>query len=1103
MIGWDDFELFEIATATENKETVLICEEQNTNFERLMERLFSAAKKKLGGSSTNSLRESREIKNITNLTINDLQHSTSTRTRQTTINSFQLETCSKSEYEAGTLERPESDNEIYSLYVQAMQKLGVDVEKVPSLKNKSSAEMWQMVCTAGLQERDDKNTPEFFANALGNESKNMHLNVNFLKSLRIELASKPLSWNDDFARFGGWEAIIDALKRLRSIKNLDSKLPPLRELMKIFRAFTNNKLGLEFVFGHSRRAHESLSVLVEIFSVPCSQCRMVALETSVMAALIDDSRLVPTIVEAFRLGKNFVGFSSMLTDAFNSIRSTKDQDAYRILLDSMILINNLIGHGYEINDLEFRMKLRSEIYGTELRKAFNRYKTINDSRLTSHCETFLQKTQADSAEFMARFDRSDQDMKTPLNLMQTVAEVLEDDTLSQDALLSLLMKMLMLSSKSPERLKYITAVDGMLEEVIALSGGFGIDLENVSFKGKEEKAAFLLMQRTKEKLEMELKHSNKRLDNLNKAQAEFESQVEIKAQRIMALAQEKKQLQEDHENLRKQDVEEIQRLKDEIDDLKKNNTVVQMSNLNLDSPVLELGSNVVISSFMPQIGLNAPPPPPPPPPMPFVTRLPPPPPPMPFGLNAIPSAPILPMSPGMSAPPPPPMLAGMPGTIPPPPTMVGLPSPLPQTQIRNKPKPIGKTRQLQWEKLSQIKGTIWEELDPATWEGKIDYQGLELTFKYDPQISKQSFPEERRTSFSTSGSALMDPKKARNMQIILGRLKLSYQELRTSLLRMDETIWTESIAHEIIKYLPNQSELDDIVRHYDEPKNLIELKVTAERISFELSKIKGLEDRLRSIELIAFVGDWHVDALEKLNSLLSGLDELKEKDSLKSFLELVLATGNFLNFGTYKANAQGFKIDSLLKIRDMKATEGKSNLLAFLLDFLHRTKPDLLNLPADIKNTTLSNKVSLDGMMEIVAEKRRTLNRLEILLENYKKANYEDLNGGFDKYQTIVEPFVAEAKDNIKLVEEKLNRANQEFSDILKYFGDDGNFKTPQDFFNIFSDFAADFDRIKIELTAAITDETDLKKKISGVLKSQDDQGRNLIDNILGAARTI
>ena len=47
MIGWDDFELFEIATATENKETVLICEEQNTNFERLMERLFSAAKKNL------------------------------------------------------------------------------------------------------------------------------------------------------------------------------------------------------------------------------------------------------------------------------------------------------------------------------------------------------------------------------------------------------------------------------------------------------------------------------------------------------------------------------------------------------------------------------------------------------------------------------------------------------------------------------------------------------------------------------------------------------------------------------------------------------------------------------------------------------------------------------------------------------------------------------------------------------------------------------------------------------------------------------------------------------------------------------------------------
>lgn len=422
---------------------------------------------------------------------------------------------------------------------------------------------------------------------------------------------------------------------------------------------------------------------------------------------------------------------------------------------------------------------------------------------------------------------------------------------------------------------------------------------------------------------------------------------------------------------------------------------------------------------------------------------------------------------------------------------------------RIRPKPAGKTRQLQWEKLPQVKGTIWESLNDAKWESEIDYTGLENAFKYDPKISKQAFPQERRISFTTTGSALMDPKKARNMQIILGRLKLSPQELRTSLLRMDAAIWTDSIVHEIIKYLPNQSELEYIARFYDDPDNSTDgLKATAERMALEMSKVKGLEDRLCSIELKEMIGYWHVEAGEQLDLLLNGIDELKKKNSLKSFLELVLATGNFLNSGTYKANANGFKIDSLLKIRDMKTTEGSSNLLMYLLDFLHRTKSELLNLPVDIRNTTNSGKISLDGMTEMLAEKKRTISRLGKLVYNYKTGNFEDHNGGFDRYLSVIEPFLAEAEIHIEVVEEKLKRAHQEFAEILKYFGDDGNFKSPQDFFTVFSDFSADFERIKHELLSAVADETDLKKKISCVLKSQDEEGRNLIDNILGAART-
>lgn len=627
MIGYYEFEDC-IAKATNNDDkTEEVIPLKTTKKEpKIMDRIFSAARKKLGGSS-NSLKESREFQTT------ELQHSKSTRTRQTTASSLQLEVGKSDNFE-----RPESDAEIYSLYVQAMDKLGVDVEKIPALKNKSVNEMWQMVCSAGMQERDDRNTPEYFANTLGNESKNAHLNLNFLKALRIELGSKPLGWNEDFSRFGGWDAVIEAFCKVKGIKQLEIKLPALIELMKILRAFTNNKFGLEFVFREPQRAQASLSALIDVLVVPCMQCRLGALETTLMAALIEDYRLVPVIVKAFKQGNNFKTFSSLLTEAFNSIRSVKDTDYYTFLLDSMLLINSIISYGYETNDLDFRMSVRSAIFTSELKKAMNKYKLLNDERLTGRVDSYLSKTESDAAEFMAKFGRTEMDLKTPLSLMQAVVEVLEDDGVAQDAILGLLTKILVLTSKSAGSVKYIAAVDSLFDEAIKISQGYGVDFENLSFKGKEEKAAFLTLKKTKETLENNLSHANKRVENLTKLHAELESHIEAKGERILALTQEKKQLQDEFENKKREDEEEIKRLSDEIQELRKmaeNVGTLQMANLSLDSPVENTQTTCPPSPPPLPVGFNVPPPPPL-----HIGFNAPPPPPLPVGFNAPPPPPV-------------------------------------------------------------------------------------------------------------------------------------------------------------------------------------------------------------------------------------------------------------------------------------------------------------------------------------------------------------------------------------------------------------------------------------------------------------------------------
>jgi hypothetical protein len=332
-------------------------------------------------------------------------------------------------------------------------------------------------------------------------------------------------------------------------------------------------------------------------------------------------------------------------------------------LDSVILINSIIAFGYETNDLEFRLKLRSEIASCEFKKAFNKYKALNDKTLTVHCETYLHKAQADGDEFMAQFDKNEYDMKNPLSLMQTVVEVLEKDQLTLDAFMGFMTKMLLVSSKSEGRLEFVAAIDALFEEAIAISKGSAIELDKLTFKGKEEKAVFLQMKKKVEKLEEDLLHASKRNENLTQIQSEMEGQLELKGQRIKALFEEKSKLKFDLDLNLQESEAELRKLRDELKKFQEVNETLRMANLNLDSPISEASNSAIVGACSP---------PPPPPPLPASIGTIPPPPPLPTqtgsGIpefppflmtksNSPPSplAPPFPLSHISGAPPPPPM----------------------------------------------------------------------------------------------------------------------------------------------------------------------------------------------------------------------------------------------------------------------------------------------------------------------------------------------------------------------------------------------------------------------------------------------------------------
>lgn len=67
-------------------------------------------------------------------------------------------------------------------------------------------------------------------------------------------------------------------------------------------------------------------------------------------------------------------------------------------------------------------------------------------------------------------------------------------------------------------------------------------------------------------------------------------------------------------------------------------------------------------------------------------------------------------------------------------------------------------------------------------------------------------------------------------------------------------------------------------------------------------------------------------------------NKLRKSRLFLKLLEAVLKTGNRMNDGTYRGGAQAFRLDTLLKLSDVKGTDGKTTLLHFVVQEIIRSE---------------------------------------------------------------------------------------------------------------------------------------------------------------------
>ncbi|CAI0550218.1 unnamed protein product [Linum tenue] len=306
--------------------------------------------------------------------------------------------------------------------------------------------------------------------------------------------------------------------------------------------------------------------------------------------------------------------------------------------------------------------------------------------------------------------------------------------------------------------------------------------------------------------------------------------------------------------------------------------------------------------------------------------------------------------PGRTVAPPPPAAPAPPPPRPPPPGAPGPPAPPkprppPPPKSNLRPSPLGpkrpnksgsnddgtddggqktKLKPFFWDKVmaSPNQSMVWHEISGGSFQ--FDEEMIESLFGYNANKNNN---ERKREVVDNSVQyiQIIDPRKAQNLSILLKALNVTTEEVLDALREANEL--PVELLQTLLKMAPTADEELKLRLYAGEIAQL----GPAERFLKALVEVPFAFKRIESLVFMSSLQEEVTTLKEAFVTLEVASNKLKNSRLFLKLLEAVLKTGNRMNDGTYRGGALAFKLDTLLKLSDVKGTDGKTTLLHFVV----------------------------------------------------------------------------------------------------------------------------------------------------------------------------
>ncbi|KAL1191223.1 Formin-like protein 2 [Cardamine amara subsp. amara] len=356
-----------------------------------------------------------------------------------------------------------------------------------------------------------------------------------------------------------------------------------------------------------------------------------------------------------------------------------------------------------------------------------------------------------------------------------------------------------------------------------------------------------------------------------------------------------------------------------------------------------------------------------------------------------------------------------------------------------------KLKALHWDKVraSSSRVMVWDQIKSNSFQ--VNEEMIETLFRAnDPSSRTKGTASAGVVQSVNQENQFLDPRKSHNIAILLRALNVTADEVCEALVEGNSDTLGPELLECLLKMAPTKEEEDKLKELKDDDDESPSKLGPAEKFLKALLNIPFAFKRIDAMLYIVNF-DSETEYLKRsFDTLEAACGELKNTRMFLKLLEAVLKTGNRMNIGTNRGDAHAFKLDTLLKLVDIKGADGKTSLLHFVVQEIIKSEgARVSSTPTQSPiGDNMAEQSAFQDDLELKKLGLQVVSGLSSQLINVKKAAAMDSNS-LDKETAEVSSGIAKVKEVIVELKEEtgverflesmnsfLNKAEKEIIEI-------------------------------------------------------------------------